>query len=198
MSDFQEQAKNWLRNVVKQNPDKIKAGVEKAGDLIDKQTGGKYAEKVDTVQHKVGTYVDSHNAENPQATAEEPQSTGSEAGTTTTDSEAGTTTATAENGAAESGPDDGAPEAASQAGTSGQAGTSDQAGTSGEAGGVPEAGGGGDPEAGGGVVGGELPDPSSEPASSAGSRPEGTQTGGTVTGQPESTESEEGLPGPRG
>ena len=54
MNDFQEQAKNWLRNVVKQNPDKIKAGVEKAGDLVDKQTGGKYAEKVDAVQQKVG------------------------------------------------------------------------------------------------------------------------------------------------
>ena len=57
MNDFQEQAKNWLRNVVKQNPDKIKAGVEKAGDLVDKQTGGKYAEKVDTVQQKVGGLV---------------------------------------------------------------------------------------------------------------------------------------------
>jgi hypothetical protein len=52
MSDFQEQAKNWLRNVVKQNPDKIKAGVEKAGDLIDKQTGGKYSDKIDTAVDK--------------------------------------------------------------------------------------------------------------------------------------------------
>jgi hypothetical protein len=60
MNDFQEQAKNFLRNVVKQNPDKIKTGVEKAGDLVDKQTGGKYADKVDTVQEKVGGYVDSH------------------------------------------------------------------------------------------------------------------------------------------
>ena len=61
MNEFQEQAKNWLRNVVKQNPDKIKAGVEKAGDLIDKQTGGKYADKVDSVQQKVGSYVDSQS-----------------------------------------------------------------------------------------------------------------------------------------
>jgi hypothetical protein len=59
MNDFQEQAKNFLRNVVKQNPDKIKTGTEKAGDLVDKQTGGKYADKVDTVQEKVGNYVDS-------------------------------------------------------------------------------------------------------------------------------------------
>ncbi|WP_328998958.1 antitoxin [Kribbella sp. NBC_00709] len=67
MNDFQEQAKNWLRNVVKQNPDKIKAGVEKAGDLIDKQTGGKYAEKVDSVQQKVGGFVDKQNSEETPA-----------------------------------------------------------------------------------------------------------------------------------
>ena len=68
MNDFQEQAKNWLRNVVKQNPDKIKAGVEKAGDLIDKQTGGKYAEKVDAVQQKVGGFVDKQTDDaNPSA-----------------------------------------------------------------------------------------------------------------------------------
>jgi hypothetical protein len=60
MNDFQEQAKNFLRNVVKQNPDKIKAGVEKAGDLLDKQTGGKYADKVDAVQEKADSYVESH------------------------------------------------------------------------------------------------------------------------------------------
>jgi hypothetical protein len=72
MNDFQEQAKNWLRNVVKQNPDKIKAGVEKAGDLIDKQTGGKYAEKVDAVQQKVGTFVDSQTTEQtPGQTSEQ-------------------------------------------------------------------------------------------------------------------------------
>ena len=65
MSDFQEQAKNWLRNVVKQNPDKIKAGVEKAGDLVDKQTGGKYAEKVDAVQQKVGGLRRFHSSEDP-------------------------------------------------------------------------------------------------------------------------------------
>jgi hypothetical protein len=63
MNDFQEQAKNWLRNVIKQNPDKIKAGVDKAGDLIDKQTGGKYADKVDAVQQKVGGLVDTQTSE---------------------------------------------------------------------------------------------------------------------------------------
>jgi len=155
MNDFQEQAKNWLRNVVKQNPGKIKAGVEKAGDVIDKQTGGKYAEKVDAVQQKVGNYVDSQSTE-----------TGSAASTSS-------------GPEAETGPDDGAPDAASQAGSSSQAGAEP-----GEAGAGVAASDGGS-EAGAGVVGGKAPDPAAEPSSSAGSRPEGIQTGGTVTGRSE-------------
>jgi hypothetical protein len=90
MNDFQEQAKNWLRNVVKQNPDKIKAGVEKAGDLIDKQTGGKYAEKVDTVQQKVGTFVDKQTSE--EAPGQAP------AGTTSESTTAGTAESPQPNG----------------------------------------------------------------------------------------------------
>jgi hypothetical protein len=89
MNDFQEQAKNWLRNVVKQNPDKIKAGVEKAGDLVDKQTGGKYAEKVDTVQQKVGGYVDSHASGEQAASDGPPEAADQAAGSTTADGGAG-------------------------------------------------------------------------------------------------------------
>jgi hypothetical protein len=95
MNDFQEQAKNWLRNVVKQNPDKIKAGVEKAGDLIDKQTGGKYAEKVDSVQQKVGTFVDKQTNEEPgQAPTQAAQADQTPAADTTSES---TTASTAES-----------------------------------------------------------------------------------------------------
>ena len=172
MNDFQEQAKNWLRNVVKQNPDKIKAGVEKAGDLIDKQTGGKYAGKVDAVQEKVGKYVDS-------------QSGAGTPGQPSAESPAEETVSTSSGPEAETGTGDGAPDAAGQAGSSG--------------GNVAAPGGGTAPD--GGVVGGEVPDPSSEPYSSAGSQPEGAQTGGTATGRTDGEDtppdSEGGLPGPR-
>jgi hypothetical protein len=188
MNDFQEQAKNWLRNVVKQNPGKIKAGVEKAGDLIDKQTGGKYAEKVDAVQQKVGTYVDSQSTENSDP-AQEPT------GRQSSDAQATGSAAGASGPEAETGPDDGAPDAAGQAGSSSQAGSesgnaesdnaeSDKVGSNTAEGGVPMPGGAAS-EASGGVVGGDAPDPASEPTSSAGSRPEGIQTGGTVTGRGE-------------
>jgi hypothetical protein len=112
MSDFQEQAKNWLRNVVKQNPDKIKAGVEKAGDLIDKQTGGKYAEKVDSVQQKVGGFVDKRSGDDstPPApgTAKDTSTAATEAATTTEEAAgaasepAGPSTSTASGTAADS------------------------------------------------------------------------------------------------
>jgi hypothetical protein len=78
MNDFQEQAKNWLRNVVKQNPDKIKAGAEKAGDLIDKQTGGKYAGKVDEMQKKVGDFVNSQTSDGTTDPQAEPPSAASD------------------------------------------------------------------------------------------------------------------------
>ncbi|MEU8226764.1 antitoxin [Kribbella sp. NPDC048915] len=131
MNDFQEQAKNWLRNVVKQNPDKIKAGVEKAGDLIDKQTGGKYAEKVDSVQRKVGDYVDkSSDDATGSATADPtessaPQSSSTAAGGTAGaagTSEADTSGAPTTGSAAERSTADAAdgPDAAPDSGRSGR------------------------------------------------------------------------------
>jgi len=102
MNDFQEQAKNWLRNVVNKNPDKIKAGVEKAGDLIDKQTGGKYADKVDAVQQKTGEYVDSQSsdgtASQPQADTDRSSSPGAPESTDTASTGAADTSPESEGG----------------------------------------------------------------------------------------------------
>ncbi|WP_328322743.1 Rv0909 family putative TA system antitoxin [Kribbella sp. NBC_00382] len=204
MNDFQDQAKNWLRNVVKQNPDKIKAGVEKAGDLIDKQTGGKYADKVDSVQEKVGTYVDSHaeqptggpgttsteqssedttTADAPTAGADEPTA---EPADSVPDQSAGPGTADA-NGTAEAAPDavdEATPEAEGTVDEVAPEPSVDEAGSE-----VDEAA----PDAvDGTVVGGETPDVAENPSSSAGSGTEGAETGSTATGT-----SDGGLPGPR-
>jgi hypothetical protein len=112
MNDFQEQAKNWLRNVVKQNPDKIKAGVEKAGDLIDKQTGGKYAEKVDAVQQKVGGFVDKQTGDdNGQGAAADTTAAATETAAatdeavTTDDTKQATTAASGADGSTAPAPD---------------------------------------------------------------------------------------------
>jgi hypothetical protein len=42
-----------LSDALKGHADEIEAGIEKAGDLIDGKTGGKYASQVDQVQTKL-------------------------------------------------------------------------------------------------------------------------------------------------
>jgi len=40
------------------NPDKIRQGIEKVGDEIDKRTGGKYVDKIDRVQAEAANRPD--------------------------------------------------------------------------------------------------------------------------------------------
>ena len=47
-----------VKQMLGQNPDKARQGVERAGDMFDERTGGKYADKVDRVQEKAGDYID--------------------------------------------------------------------------------------------------------------------------------------------
>lgn len=39
-----------LKNMVGGHEDKARQGIDKAGDMIDKKTGGKHSDKVDRVQ----------------------------------------------------------------------------------------------------------------------------------------------------
>ncbi|MFB4311074.1 antitoxin [Actinomadura sp. GTD37] len=47
-----------VKQMLGQHSDKAKKGVERAGDMIDERTGGKYADKVDKVQEKAGDYIE--------------------------------------------------------------------------------------------------------------------------------------------
>ncbi|MFC3850663.1 antitoxin [Corynebacterium hansenii] len=40
------------KDFIDKNPDKVRQGIEKAGDVIDERTGGKYADKIDRVQEE--------------------------------------------------------------------------------------------------------------------------------------------------
>ena len=40
------------KDFIDKNPDKVRQGIEKAGDVIDARTGGKYADKIDRVQEE--------------------------------------------------------------------------------------------------------------------------------------------------
>ncbi len=47
-----------IKGMLKGNADKAKAGVEKAGDMIDEKTDGKFADKVDMAQDKAEDILD--------------------------------------------------------------------------------------------------------------------------------------------
>ena len=44
------------------NPDKVRQGIEKVGDQIDKRTDGKYADKIDRVQAEAAKCLGDNSA----------------------------------------------------------------------------------------------------------------------------------------
>jgi hypothetical protein len=52
-----------VKEMLGKQPDKAKQGVEKAGDMFDQRTGGKYADKVDKAQQKGSDYIDRQGGE---------------------------------------------------------------------------------------------------------------------------------------
>ena len=48
------------------------AGIEKAGDLVDERTGGKYAEHVDTGQDFASDRIREYAGDQPESTPEQP------------------------------------------------------------------------------------------------------------------------------
>lgn len=44
--------------LVGDNADKIKGGIDQAGNFVDQKTGGKYAGKIDGIQNKASEAVD--------------------------------------------------------------------------------------------------------------------------------------------
>ena len=52
---------NKLKDVLAKNSDKVDTAIDKAADLVDKKTQGKYADKVDKVQQAAKKAVDKGN-----------------------------------------------------------------------------------------------------------------------------------------
>lgn len=46
------------KDLAGQNKDKVKEGIDKAGDFVDEKTGGEHAEHVDKGQEMAKDYVD--------------------------------------------------------------------------------------------------------------------------------------------
>jgi hypothetical protein len=55
-----------LKSVVSKNADKVDQAIDKAGDIVDKKTQGKYAQHVDKAQDAAKKYVDKSNPQNPR------------------------------------------------------------------------------------------------------------------------------------
>ncbi len=53
-----DEIKDKATDAVQDNSDKVAAGVEKAGDVIDDKTGGKFTDKIDMAEEKVKGVVE--------------------------------------------------------------------------------------------------------------------------------------------
>ncbi|PID96033.1 MAG: hypothetical protein CSA84_06655 [Actinomycetales bacterium] len=53
-----DEIKDKATDAVQDNSDKIAAGVEKAADVIDDKTGGKFTDKIDMAEEKVKGVVE--------------------------------------------------------------------------------------------------------------------------------------------
>lgn len=58
-----------VKNLLAKNADKVDTAIDKAGDMVDKKTQGKYAQHVDKVQDAARNYV---NKDNPSAQSAPP------------------------------------------------------------------------------------------------------------------------------
>ena len=52
-----------IKGLVGGNADKVKDGLDKAGDMIDDKTGGKYEDHIDTATEKIGDMIDDVDAD---------------------------------------------------------------------------------------------------------------------------------------
>lgn len=64
--------KGKAQQVIGGNEQAIKDGIGKAGDFIDSKTGGKYADKIDSVQQGASGFVDKAKARPDTAPAAAP------------------------------------------------------------------------------------------------------------------------------
>jgi hypothetical protein len=63
--------KGKAQRLIVGNEQAIKNGIEKAGDFVDSKTGGKHADKIDSVQRGASDFVDKANGTPDTAPAAE-------------------------------------------------------------------------------------------------------------------------------
>ncbi|WP_394940962.1 antitoxin [Psychromicrobium sp. YIM B11713] len=66
MSIFDD-IKGKAEDLIGDNADKLKEGIEKVGDFIDDKTGDKFKDQIDGVQKAAGDFVDNANKDDAPA-----------------------------------------------------------------------------------------------------------------------------------
>ena len=56
-----------IKGMAGDNADKVKDGLDKAGDMIDEKTGGAHSDKIDMATDKIGDMIDDAEGEAPTA-----------------------------------------------------------------------------------------------------------------------------------
>ena len=56
-----------IKDLLSKNADKVDSAIDKAGDIVDQKTKGKYAQQVDKVQEAAKKAVDGTQEQPPQA-----------------------------------------------------------------------------------------------------------------------------------
>lgn len=56
-----------IKDLAGGNADKVKDGLDKAGDMIDEKTGGAHTDKIDMATDKIGDMIDDADGEAPAA-----------------------------------------------------------------------------------------------------------------------------------
>ena len=47
-----------IKGMLGGNADKVKEGLEKAGDMVDEKTDGKFSDKIEMAEEKIGEVID--------------------------------------------------------------------------------------------------------------------------------------------
>ncbi|MFK8023019.1 MAG: antitoxin [Ilumatobacter sp.] len=47
-----------IKGMLGGNADKVKEGIDKAGDIVDEKTGGEFTDKIDMAEEKIGEVID--------------------------------------------------------------------------------------------------------------------------------------------
>lgn len=61
-----------VKNLLARNADKVDTAIDKAGDIVDQKTQGKYAQHVDKAQEAARNYVNKDNPSTPNAPQQQP------------------------------------------------------------------------------------------------------------------------------